>query len=139
MAVMLDVDNLIVRYGEAVILENLTFSLEEGEWLMIVGPNGAGKSTTISAITQSVPYTGTVRFEGEDLRTKKSMEVAQCIGVLMQKHSAEFAFRSGISERMENFSPPFLSAYTTERSIQSSDMMKLETIAIRRSGQSNGI
>ena len=92
MAVMLDVDNLTVRYGEAVILENLTFSLEEGEWLMIVGPNGAGKSTTISAITQSVPYTGTVRFEGEDLRTKKSMEVAQCIGVLMQKHSAEFAF-----------------------------------------------
>ena len=70
---MLDVDNLTVRYGEAVILENLTFSLEEGEWLMIVGPNGAGKSTTISAITQSVPYTGTVRFEGEDLRTKKSM------------------------------------------------------------------
>ena len=92
MAAMLDVDNLTVRYGETAILENLTFSVERGEWLMIVGPNGAGKSTTISAITQSIPYAGTIRFEGEDLRKKKSTEIAQCIGVLMQKHSAEFAF-----------------------------------------------
>lgn len=92
MAAMLDVKNLTVRYGEVTILEDLTFSLQEGDWLMIVGPNGAGKSTAISAITQSVPYTGTVLFEGEDLKQKKSTELAQCIGVLMQKHSAEFAF-----------------------------------------------
>ena len=92
MAAMLDVKNLTVSYGEVTILEDLTFSLQEGDWLMIVGPNGAGKSTAISAITQSVPYTGTVLFEGEDLKQKKSTELAQCIGVLMQKHSAEFAF-----------------------------------------------
>ncbi len=92
MASMLDVENLTVRYGEAVILDNMNFSLEAGDWLMVVGPNGAGKSTTISAITQTVPYTGTVRYEGEDLRNKKSIELARCIGVLMQKHNAEFAF-----------------------------------------------
>ncbi len=92
MAVMLDVKDLTVCYGEATILENMSFSLETGDWLMIVGPNGAGKSTTISAITQTVPYTGMVQFEGEDLRKKKSTELAKCIGVLMQKHSAEFAF-----------------------------------------------
>lgn len=92
MAAMLDVENLTVRFGELTIVEDLNFSLEAGEWLMIVGPNGAGKSTAISAITQSIPYTGTVRFEGEDLRTKKSTDLAQCIGVLMQKHSVEYAF-----------------------------------------------
>ncbi len=92
MAAMLEVRDLTVRYGEATILENLSFTLEAGQWLMIVGPNGAGKSTAISAITQSAPYTGTVEFEGEDLRTKKSTELARCMGVLMQKHSAEYAF-----------------------------------------------
>lgn len=92
MAVMLEVENLTVRYGEVTILEDLSFSLNEGDWLMIVGPNGAGKSTAISAITQSISYTGTVRFEGEDLKTKKSTEIARCIGVLMQSHSAEYAF-----------------------------------------------
>ena len=92
MGIMLDVENLTVRYGEVTILEDLSFSLESGHWLMIVGPNGAGKSTSISAITQTIPYTGTVRFEGEDLRKKKSSELARCIGVLMQKHSAEFSF-----------------------------------------------
>ena len=92
MAVMLDVENLTVRFGDVTVLEDLSFSLNTGDWLMIVGPNGAGKSTAISAITQGAPYTGTVRFEGEDLRTKKSTELARCIGVLMQKHSAEYAF-----------------------------------------------
>ena len=92
MAAMLEVENLTVRYGDLTILEDLSFSLNAGDWLMIVGPNGAGKSTAISAITQSIPYTGTVRFEGEDLKTKKSTEIARCIGVLMQSHSAEYAF-----------------------------------------------
>ena len=89
---MLDVKNLTVRYGDLTVLDNLSFTLEAGDWLMIVGPNGAGKSTAISAITQSSPYTGTVFFEGEDLKTKKSTDLAKCIGVLMQKHSAEYAF-----------------------------------------------
>ena len=92
MAAMLEVENLTVRYGDLTILEDLSFSLNAGDWMMIVGPNGAGKSTAISAITQSIPYTGTVRFEGEDLKTKKSTEIARCIGVLMQSHSAEYAF-----------------------------------------------
>ena len=92
MAVMLEVEDLTVRYGDLTILDDLSFSLNAGDWLMIVGPNGAGKSTAISAITQSSPYTGTVRFEGEDLKTKKSTELARCIGVLTQKHTVEYAF-----------------------------------------------
>ena len=41
---MLNVKNLTVRYGSLTILENISFSVEEGQWLMVVGPNGAGKS-----------------------------------------------------------------------------------------------
>ena len=89
---MLEAQNLSVRYGDIRVLDEVSFSLDEGEWLMIVGPNGAGKSTMISAITQSVPYTGAVCFEGADLRSKKPAELARCMGVLMQKHSAEYAF-----------------------------------------------
>ena len=92
MAAMLEVTDLTVRYGEQVILDALSFSVEEGEWLMIVGPNGAGKSTALSAVTQGIPYTGSVRFEGEDLRTKKPSFLARRIGVLAQKHYAEYAF-----------------------------------------------
>jgi iron complex transport system ATP-binding protein len=92
MAAMLETQELTVRYGDLTVLDKLSFTLEPGEWLMIVGPNGAGKSTAISAITQSAPYTGTVSFEGADVRSKKPAELARCMGVLMQKHSAEYAF-----------------------------------------------
>ena len=92
MAAMLEAQGLTVRYGDLTVLDALSFSLEENEWLMIVGPNGAGKSTAIAAITQSVPYAGTVRFEGADLRSMKPVELARCMGALMQKHSAEYAF-----------------------------------------------
>ena len=89
---MLETQDLTVRYGDLTVLDRLSLTLEPGEWLMIVGPNGAGKSTAISAITQSAPYTGAVYFEGADVRSMKPAELARCMGVLMQKHSAEYAF-----------------------------------------------
>ncbi|MBQ2227676.1 MAG: ATP-binding cassette domain-containing protein, partial [Firmicutes bacterium] len=61
---MLEVKNLSVRYGTLDIVKNVSFSVEEGEWLMIAGPNGAGKSTVVSAVAQSVASTGDVLFCG---------------------------------------------------------------------------
>ena len=55
---MLKVENVTVRYGSHTVVDNLSFTLEQGQWLMLVGPNGAGKSTLIEAIAQGVPYTG---------------------------------------------------------------------------------
>ena len=89
---MLQVNNLTVQYGDLTIVDHLSFTAEEGQWLMIVGPNGAGKSTTLNAITQGTAYTGQVLFEGEDMKKKKAAERARCVGVLMQNHFAEYAF-----------------------------------------------
>ena len=55
---MLEVKQLGVRYGTMDVVKDVSFSVEEGEWLMIAGPNGAGKSTVVSAISQSVDSTG---------------------------------------------------------------------------------
>lgn len=89
---MLEVKNLSVRYGEKTILDRISFSVDEGQWLMIVGPNGAGKSTAINAITRGVDHTGEILFEGEDTGQKKPAELARCMGVLMQNHAASYSF-----------------------------------------------
>ena len=44
---MLNAENVTVRYGTHTVVDRLSFSLEEGQWLMLVGPNGAGKSSLI--------------------------------------------------------------------------------------------
>ena len=89
---LLDVRDISVRYGSLTIIDSISFSVKEQEWLMIVGPNGSGKSTTLHAITQGAPYTGTVLFEGRDVSTYRSTELAKQIGVLMQDHMVGYSF-----------------------------------------------
>ena len=89
---MLQVSDLSVAYGSTRIVDSVSFSVEAGQWLMIIGPNGAGKTTVISAISQGVPYTGTVLFEGVDVASMKSRELARCVGVLTQNHYVGYGF-----------------------------------------------
>ena len=89
---MLDVDRLSVRYGTKQIVDALSFSVSEGQWLMIAGPNGAGKSTALAAITQGTPYTGRVLFEGQNVRSMKPALRARAIGGLAQNHFVGYGF-----------------------------------------------
>ncbi|MBQ9459804.1 MAG: ABC transporter ATP-binding protein [Oscillospiraceae bacterium] len=89
---LLDVTGLSVRLGGRDIVKNVSFSVSEGDWLMIVGPNGAGKSTIVNAVSQGVPYTGTILFQGRDVRTFKPHQLARHIGVLSQNHAVGYAF-----------------------------------------------
>ena len=89
---MLEVSRLSVQFGQKKIVDGLSFTVEEGQWLMIVGPNGAGKSTALNAVTQGVPYTGRVLFEGQDVAKMKPALRAQAIGVLAQNHFVGYGF-----------------------------------------------
>ena len=89
---MLAVKNLSVRYGPLVILNDIEFSVGEGRWLMVVGSNGAGKSTLIGAVSQDVPYTGDVLFQGRNINGRKPSALARDMGVLMQNHNVGYSF-----------------------------------------------
>lgn len=89
---MLDVKDLSVRYGTLDAVHSVSFTVREGEWLMIAGPNGAGKSTLLSAVAQGIPYDGTVLLDGQDVRHMKPRARARRIGVLSQRHAVNYAF-----------------------------------------------
>lgn len=89
---MLEVKDLAVRYGNLTILDGIDFSVKEGQWVMLIGPNGAGKSTLVHAVTQGVPYAGTVRYKGRDVSRMKPANIAREIGVLAQNHNVAYAF-----------------------------------------------
>ena len=92
---MLEVSGVRVCYGGKKALGPLSFSLESGEWLMIVGPNGAGKSTLLGALSQTLPYTGQIRFDGADLSSLRPRALAAKIGMLSQSHAVGYAFTVG--------------------------------------------
>ena len=89
---MLTGEHITVRYGKRAVVDDLSFRLDEGEWLMLAGPNGAGKTTLIETIAQGTPYTGNIRWENEDIRTMKGNKLAQRIGILSQKNNVSYAY-----------------------------------------------
>lgn len=89
---MLEATNLSVRYGGQEALENASFTVREGEWLMVAGPNGAGKSTLLGAVAQGLPYAGEVRLGGQNARHLRPRERARWLGTLAQSHHMSYAF-----------------------------------------------
>ncbi|HXM56489.1 MAG TPA: ABC transporter ATP-binding protein [Candidatus Dormibacteraeota bacterium] len=55
---LLEVTELVVRYGEATALDGVSLSLDRGEMVALVGPNGAGKTTLLNAICGLLPVAG---------------------------------------------------------------------------------
>ena len=65
---LLEVDKVTRRFGGLVAVNNVSFSVTEGEILGIIGPNGAGKTTLFSVISGFIPPSdGEIRFAGESI------------------------------------------------------------------------
>jgi len=79
---LIEVKNLTKYYGTKIALDNISFTVNEGEVLGFLGPNGAGKSTAMKIITCFLsPTEGTVTVDGLDV-FNDSLEVRKLIGYL---------------------------------------------------------
>ncbi|MDR4482807.1 MAG: ATP-binding cassette domain-containing protein [Nitrospirales bacterium] len=79
---MIDVQHVTKRYGNAMALNDISFSINKGEIVAFLGPNGAGKTTTMRILTGFMPPTlGTVRIAGFDC-LETPWEVKKHIGYL---------------------------------------------------------
>lgn len=110
---MLEVREITVQFGSYTAIDRLSFSVEEGQWLMIVGPNGAGKSTVLRTITQELVYSGHVLFDGMDVRRMKAVDRARGMGVLTQSHFMGYAFTVEEVARLGRYAykPGFFSSH----------------------------
>jgi len=75
---MLQVENLSKHFGGVKAVDNVSFSLAEGELSAIIGPNGAGKSTLFNVLTGHLPKdAGRVIFRGKDISTLPPYEICR--------------------------------------------------------------
>ena len=86
---VLNAEHIAVRFGNYIAVEDVSFHLRAGDWLMLAGPNGAGKSTLVNALAQTVPYSGRFLLMGQDIRTLRPAALAREIGVLSQRNRLE--------------------------------------------------
>ncbi len=68
---MIEVKNVTKKYGKVVAVDNISFTIKDGEIIGLLGPNGAGKSTTMNMITGFIePTEGTIVIDGFDIEKK---------------------------------------------------------------------
>ena len=88
---MIEVNNLVKRYGDHTAVDHLSFKIEKGKIYGFLGPNGAGKSTTMNMITGYIASTeGTVIILDEPtvgLDPKQIIEIRDLIKSLKKKHT----------------------------------------------------
>lgn len=82
---MIEVSHLTKRYGEQVAVNDISFTVNEGEILGFLGPNGAGKSTTMNILTGYLSSTeGTAKIAGIDV-LENPIEAKKHIGFLPEQ------------------------------------------------------
>ena len=85
----LEIVNFTKRYDNAVAVDNISFSVREGEFFGFLGPNGAGKTTTINCITGiSNPSGGSIRIFGHDV-VEDYREARKCVGLSPQEFNVD--------------------------------------------------
>ena len=82
---MIEVKNLVKRYGDHLAVDGLSFTVEKGQIYGFLGPNGAGKSTTMNIITGYIASTeGEVVINGHNI-LEEPEEAKKCIGYLPEQ------------------------------------------------------
>ena len=91
--VLLNVDGVECRYGSIKILENVSLSVKEGDFVGIIGPNGSGKTTLLKSISRTLkPHKGTILLDDKDIYSLKSVDVAKQMAVVPQDNTISFSF-----------------------------------------------
>ena len=81
---IIQIENLVKRYGSFVALDHLNLNVREGEIFGLLGPNGSGKTTVINCMLALLKYDkGSIRIFGQEM-APDHYEVKKQIGIILQ-------------------------------------------------------
>jgi iron complex transport system ATP-binding protein len=113
MSFPVEIENVSFAYGTEVILQNMTFSVEAGDFLAVAGPNGAGKSTLLGLVCGLLrPQNGQIRIDGEDIYSYSARALARKVAVVRQEFVPAFDFT--VTEVVAMARTPYMSAFGFE-------------------------
>ena len=94
---IVEIDHLTIEYPDVKAIDDVSFTVNQGDFLGIIGPNGAGKSTLFaSMLSLNTKYKGTIKFFGTDIR--KSKNYLKEIGYVPQKPIFEKNFPATVND-----------------------------------------
>ena len=128
----IEVKNLFFSYGLTPVLEDVSFSVEAGDFVAMIGPNGGGKSTLMKLIVGLLkPEAGEVRLFGEKVPTKRVG-----VGYVPQNTNHNVEFPITVEECVGTGLSGFFQEPSTIRNAL--ERVKMESYAKRRLGELSG-
>ncbi len=86
----MQVNDLVKRYGDLTVVDEVSFELPRGKVISLIGPNGAGKSTVMGIISRLIERDGgEVNFDGKDISNWKSKELSKRLAILTQSNNVQ--------------------------------------------------
>ena len=83
---MIKFENVYKSYGENVVLDDLSFDIRQGEFVVLIGPSGCGKTTTLKTINRLIePDKGRITVNGNDITKVNPVELRRRIGYVIQQ------------------------------------------------------
>jgi len=94
-------ESVSVAFGDNLAVDDVTLSVDEGEWIAIIGANGSGKSTlTGLTVGLGTPSSGSVRLGGRPIRAGRIFENAAHVALLLQA-ADEMLFETTVRKELE--------------------------------------
>ncbi|HZK28892.1 MAG TPA: amino acid ABC transporter ATP-binding protein [Clostridia bacterium] len=82
---MIEVKNLKKQYGDLIVLDDVSFTVEKGEMISVIGPSGSGKSTLLRCLNRlEIPDGGEIRIYGELVTSKNINRLRRKMGMVFQ-------------------------------------------------------
>ena len=126
---VITVQSLVKRYGEFVAVNDVSFSIKEGEIFGIIGPNGAGKTTTVECISGlRVPDSGSISVYGLSPRKDRN-RIREFVGVQLQETALPPRLKVG--EAVNLFASFYPNPLNPDELLESLGIMKIEDSMFR--------
>lgn len=104
---MIEVKNVHFSYGETEVLKDVSFTIEQGEWISVVGHNGSGKSTLLKLIAGiEIPSKGTITINHIPVDESHIYDIHKQLGIVFQNPDNQFVgttVEMDIAFGMENY------------------------------------
>lgn len=83
---MIRFEHVSKSYGRSVVLNDLSFTIKQGELVVLIGPSGCGKTTTLKTINRLIePDNGEIYIDGRNISEQNPVELRRTIGYVIQQ------------------------------------------------------
>jgi len=129
---IISAENINFSYAAKLVMENISFAIDEAQIVSIIGPNGSGKTTLLKIINGTLfPDAGQMLIDGKDTSNWSRKDIAQKVAIVPQETAVIFPFYAEEIVLMGRF--PHLSNYRFENKkdyrIVHEAMEKTDTLA----------